>query len=427
MRKVVLYSTRMDCDTHADLERLFRRDWGRMLASLVRILGPGRLALAEDVLQEAMVSALQTWSIKGKPVNPTAWLVQVARNRAIDSFRREALLVSKQDQILSGLCNVIVADRDLLGDDQLDLLFRCCHPALTKQLRVPLMLRAIIGLRVPEIARALLCKEPTIYQRLNRARVAVAQLDADLDLMMLESRALGDRVDSVLEILYLVFNEGYAATEGDRVIREELSFEAIRLARLLLTHPLTNVSQTHALLSLFLFQAARFPARLDGSGEIIRLEEQDRSLWDGELIDEGLEHLKTASADSTVSSYHLEAGIAATHSLAPSADATDWAWIVKLYDELLAREPSPIVALNRAVAISRQRGALAGWTALHGLFNERSLRESHLLYTVAADFCERLHETERAADYYRRALTCRASAPERRLLARRLSAIERRQ
>jgi RNA polymerase sigma-70 factor (ECF subfamily) len=403
----------------------FRESFAQIVATLTRILGPRHVALAEEAAQDALVKALQTWPHEGTPVNPSAWLIQVAKHRAIDRIRREQRF--EGDAAAPDVAVVPVLDATLrgepaeVGDDELAMMFLACHPRLAREARVALTLKVVCGFSVPEIARALLSREEAIAQRLVRAK---RQLRDDDVRFALEPAEYAERIDSVLDVLYLLFNEGYAAHAGEDLIRHELCVEAIRLARLLASHPSLATPTVHALLALMLLQAARFAARI-ADADLHRLAEQDRSQWDPLLIAEGLTHLDRAAEGVRLSTYHLEAGIAACHAVAARYEDTDWRRIVEYYDDLLRLKPTPVVALNRAIAISRLEGPMAGTAALDAIVDDPALNRYYLLHATLGQFALEAGDRDRAAECFGHALTCECSDPERRFLERRLAASKR--
>ncbi|MGH7819786.1 MAG: RNA polymerase sigma factor [Candidatus Binatia bacterium] len=408
------------------LEQLVRRQAGQIAATLTRILGADRLDLVEDVVQLACLRALETWKASGVPANPVAWLVQVARNQAIDRLRHEALLRDRAEDVRAALSRPPEASSDIIptgdgADDTLGMMFHCCHPEIPAEGRVALTLKAVAGFDVAAIARAFLAEEATIAQRVVRAKRRIRERGISFE--RLHPRESGRRLGSVLEVLYLVFNEGYAAHDGDLLVRRDVCEEAIRLASLLASSVASDIPRAHALLALMVLHASRFPARVDGSGELLLLSEQDRSRWDRRLIAEGLGHLERSSAGDEVSEYHLEAGIAACHAIAESYDRTDWKAILELYDQLLDRNPSPVVALNRAIAVSRCEGPEAGIRAVEAVRDHPALVRYHLYWSALATLHEENGDGQSAASCYRAALALRCSEPERRFLARRLARV----
>ncbi|HSE98684.1 MAG TPA: sigma-70 family RNA polymerase sigma factor [Blastocatellia bacterium] len=411
------------------VDHLFRHQAGQMISSLTRVFGPQRLDLAEEVVQDALVKALKLWPFRGVPDNPAAWLIQVAKNRALDLLRRETSLRSKADAILEVFTAQEEAAREadarsgrLLLDDELSMMFMACHKAIPREGRVALTLKTVSGFGVGEIARAFLAREATIAQRIVRAKRQIREEGIRFE--MPGSADLTDRLDSVLEVLYLLFNEGYTAHRGENLVRGDLCEEAIRLCRLVAHHPVTDLPESHALLSLMLLQAARLPARIGDEGDLFILSEQDRTLWDRRLIHEGLMHLELCAQGNLLTEYHLQAGIAACHAVAESYEATDWKRIVVLYDQLQTINPTPVVALNRAVALSRWLGPEAGIKALEEIGSHPSMAHYYLLPATLGELWSEVGESDRASAFYRTALSCSCSEPERRFLIKKLEAVE---
>ena len=402
------------------MDRLFRRSTGRLVASLTRLLGPDRLSLAEDVVQDALLKALQTWPYLGVPDNPEGWLYRVARNRAIDEVRSSDTLARKlRNAAFESESASERAEAGRFRDDDLTMMFLCCHPRLSGSMQVCLTLKAVAGFGVDEIAAAFLARRATIQQRLVRAKRILRE--EPVTFAMPSEAEIEERLESVLRVLYLLFNEGYGASVGDAPVRGELCGEAIRLATSLVGHPLADRPAAHALLALMHLQASRLPARSDVTGGLVLLDDQDRAKWDRGAIEAGLRHLEHAAAGDTLTAYHLEAGIAVCHAAAPSVDATEWARIVELYDMLLDLQPTPVVRLNRAVAVAALRGAEAGLAELEGLDRHPAMSRYHLLPAVRARLLERAGRwPDAAAEYSRAVALCRTDA-ERALLERRLA------
>lgn len=407
------------------VEHLFRRHAGQMLATLTQIFGLENLDLAEEVVQESLLLALRQWPFVGIPDNPRAWLIRAARNKALDVLRRRAALRRKEPELERRLVvrqsqaeRVDLSDESELADEQLAMIFVCCESALPADARVALTLKAVSGFSIAEIARAFLAEEAAIAQRLVRAKRRIRE--AGLTLALPSLAEIPRRLDSVLQVLYLMFNEGYSAHEGENLVREELCVEAIRLLQLLAARLDTGLPKVHALLALFYFQAARLGTRQDGAGELLLLDEQERGRWDRALLSCGVAELDLAAEGDELTEYHLQAGIAAIHATSASFAETDWPRLLELYDQLLEAAPSPIVALNRAIVISMVEGPQSALASLDGLSGELALRRYYLLPAVRADLLRRLGRTAEAAVCYRQALQFPCSEPERRFLLRRL-------
>ena len=404
------------------VDHLFRREAGRMVSSLTRVFGAENLQLAEDVVQEALIQALRTWPFQGVPDNPAAWLTQVARNRALDALRRDTNLARKEEEIRSWTGSTLAGpgapDTGEAIDDQLRMVFICCQPAVPRDARVALTLKTVGGFGVPEIARAFLAKEATIAQRLVRAKRKIQEVKPPFEVP--PPAELPAALDSVLEALYLMFNEGYAASSGEELIRRDVCAESIRLARMVAGHPALDSPKAHALAALLLLQAARNPARVDSEGNLLLLSEQDRTLWDRSRIATGFHHLDRAARGTELSTYHLEAGIASCHAAAPSWEATDWPHILDLYDGLLALKPSPVVAANRAVALSMVEGCEAGLAALDEIGDPATLQGYYPLAVIRGELHARAGETEKAVAWYCRALDNAGPEPVRRLILEKL-------
>jgi RNA polymerase sigma-70 factor, ECF subfamily len=405
-----------------DTDRVFRQEAGRVLATLIRLVGD--FELAEEALLEAFAAAVEQWPSAGMPSNPRAWLVNVGRHKAIDRLRRQVLFRAKRRDLEAEaeIARQIVSpeeDDDSFGDDMLRLIFTCCHPALNAETQVALTLRSICGLTTQAVARAFLVSEETMAQRLVRAKKKIRA--AKIPYQTPAPPMLDERVEGVLAVIYLVFTEGYAVTSGAELMREELSSEAIRLGRLL-DGLLPGRAAIAGLLALMLLHDARRKARTTPDGDIVLLEEQDRSLWDSDQIGEGLTLVDRAlRAPGRPSSYTVQAAIAALHAQAPRHEATDWLQIVGLYEVLLRLHPSPVVELNHAAAVSMVDGPARALDLLDALAARGGLDDYHLLPAVRADLLRRLERREEAKDAYRAALALARLEPERRLLARRLA------
>lgn len=410
------------------VEHLFRRDSGRLVARLLRVLGPSHFDLAEEAVQDAMVQALRIWPFRGVPEEPTAWLSRVARNRALDVLRRRSSFETKRPELVSLAAARLerlpdAAYADEIDDDQLRLIFTCCHPEIPGDARIALTLKTVCGFSVAEIGRAFLAREATVAQRLVRAKRRITS--GSLPYAVPEPHELPARLASVLKVVYLLFNEGYTPGDREVAIRADVCREAVRLACRLAEHPVAGRSETHALAALLLFQSARLPARTDEAGELVRLEEQDRSRWDRGWIAQAFAHLSRSTSASSLTPYHLEAGIAACHAGAASWDETDWPAILAHYDRLLALAPSPVTELNRAVALAHAEGSEAGLRALEPLRDRPELVRYALLPATRGELLLRLGREREAAGELQRARDLAASASVRRLLERRLAALPR--
>jgi RNA polymerase sigma factor (sigma-70 family) len=408
------------------LDHLFRRQSGHLVAYLTRFFGASHLDLAEAVVQEALLKAVQSWPLNGIPDNPEAWILRAAKNAAIDHIRKNRELQFDgedfdrlADSLYDDEGNAVIAtfDEELKNDD-LKLLFICCHPILSPESRIALTLKTVCGFSVKEVARAFLAKEETIAQRLVRAKNKIEEEKLAYEVPGPEE--LGSRLDSVLEVLYLLFNEGYLATEGESLVRKDLCDEAIYRTTALLQHPIGAQPKVHALLALMHFQASRFQARTDVAGDLLLLEEQDRNLWDAEHVQKGLEHLEASASGDELTDYHLQAGIASSHALAPSFEETDWEQILSFYDILLERSGSPIVALNRAVALGMAEGLQNGIDEIEYLRKMKLLPNYYLLPAALAEFYRRHGDSEKALKLYREALELVGTDPERRLIEKRI-------
>ena len=389
------------------VEQLFRHSAGQLTATLARALGPARLDLAEEAVQEAMVRALQRWPFAGIPDNPRGWLYQVARNTALDLVRHDAVVRAKLPLLYDP------EQVDARGDDELALMFLCCHPDLPQVSQVALTLRTVGGLGVNEIATALLTQPATVAQRLVRAKRWLREHTEQLEVPGADQVEV--RMDSVLSVLYLLFSAGYDAVEGDNAVRSELCAESIRLCRLLLAHPRTDLPQARALLALMLLQGSRLKAHTDDRGDVLLLADQDRARWDQAMVAEGIRVFDSSLGGDTRSAFHIEAAIALCHTVEP----TDWARVVTLYDDLLAIRPSPVAALNRAIAAAMVGGLDPA--ELSRLEEDPALRDYHLLPAALGGLWLRAGRPEIAARYYRDALTKRCSTPTQRFLERQLT------
>ncbi len=406
------------------VEHFFRHETGRLHGALVRLVGVQNLTLAEDVAQEAMLRALRTWSMGGVPANPSAWITRVAMNLARDALRHQRMSGAKEPAIITHLeltaptPAVAVGGAHEIRDDALRLLFVCCHPSIAPDAQVVLALKVLCGFSTGEIARAFLSSEAAIEKQLTRTKQRIQEANLPFDIP--EGEDLAPRLNGVLGALYLLFNEGYKASAGERLLREDLCREAIRLMTLLLAHPAGRTPPSRALLALMLLTAARFPSRLDEHGELLRLDDQDRSKWDQALIERGLIELVAAAQGGELSEYHLQAGIAACHCTAADYASTDWSRILRHYDALAQLKPSPIVALNRAVAVANVHGPQAGLAAIEAIPQRERLESHYLLHAVLGELHWRREDHRAAAEHFRRALQLAHVGPEQQFLARML-------
>ena len=403
------------------VDAVYRSESRRVLATLIRLLGD--FDAAEEALHEAFAVAVEQWSHKGVPANPSAWLVSTGRFKAIDGMRKraryDASLTQLAKELESNTGDTTEGDEEAVEDDRLRLIFTCCHPAFQPDAQVAMTLREVCGLTTEEIARAFLTKPATVAQRIVRAKAKIR--DARIPYVVPSETDLPDRLDAVLRVVYLVFNEGYSASSGGSLTRHDLSGEAIRLGRLLTA--LLPEPEAVGLLALMLLHDSRRGARSSPTGELILLADQDRSLWNRDQIVEGVSLVERALSSRRIGAYTVQAAIAAVHAQAPSAAATDWARIVGLYDLLLQAEPSPVVELNRAVAVAMRDGPSAGLVLIDAILARGELANYHLAHSARADLCRRLGRTADARMSYERALRLTQQEPERRFLERRLATL----
>jgi len=403
------------------VNQLYKTESRRILATLIRLLGD--FSLAEDAMHDAFRAAMEEWAKKGMPDNPRAWLVSAGRFKAIDRIRRQSKFDTQLEAVQEKLINTdddpAQQDEQSIVDDQLRLIFTCCHPALSPEARSALTLREICGLTTEEIARAYLIAPSTLAQRIVRAKSKIK--DASIPYEVPGEEELPQRLHTVLQVIYLVFNEGYSASSGESVTRVDLSDEAIRLGRLLLN--LLPEAEVQGLLALMLLHESRRAARADQNGDLILLEDQDRNLWNQDLMRQGITLVEAALRSGRFGSYTLQAAIIAVHAEAESPQQTDWPQVVALYDRLLALEPSPVIRLNRAVAVAMRDGPAAGLALIDSIKQDEDLKDYYWLYAAQADLYRRLGDGAKAAAAYQQALDRTQAEPERRFLHKRLKEV----
>jgi RNA polymerase sigma factor (sigma-70 family) len=410
------------------VEHLFRHEGAKMVAMLTGIFGVEHLQLAEDVVQEALARAIQTWPFHGVPQNPSAWIMRASRNLALDVVRRqktfrdkEAELVRIMDRPEASPDEIVVLDREI-ADDRLRMMFVCCHPVVPAEAQVALALNTLCGFGVTEISRAFLTTDAAIAKRLTRAKQKIREEKIPFEIPAGDE--LSRRLPVVLNSLYLLFNEGYKASSGERLVREEICQEAIRLMGLLVENSAGNQPEAHALLALMLLNAARFPARVDDEGNLLRLQEQDRFKWDRKLVARGMFHFAQSAAGDSLTEYHLQAGIAAVHCAAKDYASTDWPQILAMYDRLSELDSSPVVALNRAIVVANIHGPQAGLEAIAAIDDVDKLKAYYLFHAALGEFEERLKHREAAAAHFRKALELAELKSEKAFLSKRLQANE---
>ena len=408
------------------VEHLFRHEAGKMVATLTRIFGIEHLTLAEDVVQEALARALQTWPFYGVPENPSAWIMRASRNLALDVVRRQKVFRDKEPEIIHLMeqpgpaPDLAIFPEQEIADDRLRMMFVCCHPQIPAEAQVALALKTLCGFSVAEISRAFLTTDDAIAKRLTRAKQRIREARIPFEIPAGEE--LARRLDGVLQSLYLLFNEGYKASSGEKLVREEICDEAIRLTKLLAEHAAGNQPKTHALLALMLLNGARIPTRVDGEGNLLRLKEQDRTRWDQPMIARGMFHFAQSAAGEELTVYHLQAGIAACHCAAKDYESTDWRQILSLYDRLVEFDDSPVVALNRAIVVANLHGPRAGLDAVAAIQRLEKLNSYYLLYAVLGEFEARLNHSQAAAGHFRKSLRLAEIKSERKFLSKRLLA-----
>lgn len=408
------------------VDHLFRHEAGRLVAVLTRIFGPENLELAEDVVQDSLVEAIRHWQFDGVPDNPSAWLFRVAKNKAVNYINRDRKKESYSSDVAHYLQSKWTVEPALdhlfseeeIHDDELRMIFTCCHPANSPDSQIALALKTLCGFSIPEIAKAFLTTEENINKRLVRARKNIRDDKIPFEIPL--GNELGKRLDTVLETVYLLFNEGYSASKGNEVIRYELCKEAIRLAQMIADSKVLQKENVFALLALMCLNASRFKARLDEEGNILTMARQDRSKWDTHLKDRGLAYLNEAAKENKIGFYHILAAISAQHSMAPDYDSTDWRGILYLYDCLVNIDASPLILLNRAIAVCQVGGAEKAIAELEKIENNPSLKNYHLLYSTKAEFYIQLHQYSKAAEYLERSIQLTAVQAEKEMLQTRL-------
>jgi RNA polymerase sigma factor (sigma-70 family) len=410
------------------VEHLFRHEAGKMVATLTRIFGIEHLNLAEDVVQEALARALQTWPFYGVPKNPSAWIMRASRNLALDVVRRQKVFRDKETEISrlieeqNPAPEAAVFLEQEIKDDRLRMMFVCCHPLIPAEAQVALALNTLCGFSVGEISRAFLTTEAAIAKRLTRAKQRIREARVPFEIPTGEE--LTRRLDGVLQSLYLLFNEGYKASSGEELVRKEICAEAIRLTGLLSEHSAGDQPTTHALLALMLLNGARIPTRVDGEGNLLRLQEQNRAHWDQPMIAQGMFHFARSAAGEEITEYHLEAGIAACHCAAQDYESTDWRQILALYDRLIELNDSPVVALNRAIVVANVHGPAAGSNAVAEIQGREKLESYYLFYAVLGEFEARMNDPLAAAGYFRKSMELAETKSEQLFLSKRFQACE---
>jgi len=412
------------------IAHLFRRESGKLVAVLTGIFGPHNLQMAEDVVQDTLIKAMDSWKYRGVPDDPSAWLFRVAKNQALDIIRKQKTRQQYEKSIstllnseytLGPLVNELMNKQDI-SDDQLRMMFTCCHPSLPLESQVALILKTLCGFSVSEIAKAFITNNDTIEKRLYRAKQQFR--DQKIEFLIPDLLDASDRLDNVLTAIYLLFNEGYNSTHHEALIRKDLLDEALRLALLLVEHPKTRHPKVHALLSLMYFTCARTDARQDKDGNILLLKDQDRKLWNRDFIQKGIDFLEASAAADEISVYHLQAGIAREHMLATAYERTNWGNILHLYNLLYAMDPSPVVALNRAIAIAELYGPKAGIDAIENIPQKNTIEKYYLFPATLGEFYNKLADHSKAKEFYQEAMRLTQSAAEKNLLQKKISALQ---
>jgi RNA polymerase sigma factor (sigma-70 family) len=402
------------------IDHLFRHHAGQMVSVLCRIFGFGRIDMVEDAVQDSLIAAMRTWPFNGVPENPTAWLIQTAKNRLIDRLRRDGRSDSADDEfdVATSASEKPVYFPDEIAEDQLRMIFACCHPSIPPDSQVALTLKIVGGFSVPEIASAYLASEEAVAKMLTRAKARLRGSGIVLDIPVADE--ITSRLDAVLKVLYLMFNEGYGASGGDELVRRDLCFEAIRLVDILAKHPMTASPKVHAVAALFMFQASRLPARTDHAGELVLLSDQDRSLWDRDLIGRAIRHMRLSADGIEISTFHLEAEIAAAHTLSPDYASTDWRRILECYTSLQQHHFSKIAELNRIVVLSQIDGPEAALAALEDLARLDGLKSHNLFHITRGQLLADLDRSDEAKVAFMRALDLTRNTAVRRFVESRL-------
>ncbi len=408
--------------TRSTLDHLFRHEYGKMVAHLTRVYGTKNIEYIEDAVQEALVKAMQTWPFAEVPANPSGWIFRVAKNKLIDTLRREAKTEAIGEELHNNsFMQNVVLDSEL-KDDQLRMIFACCHPAISEENRIILTLKLVGGFGKEEIAAALLKKEDAVAKAYTRAKATLKAKVSRLEVPT--GKALEERLHLALKIIYLLFNEGYNATSGDRLVKDDVCVEAIRLGELLSEHKLCNQPVVHALLALMYFQGSRLEARANAQGELLTLEAQDRSLWNNSMIQTGIYHLSLAADDVTVSEYHIQAGMAYYHCIAPTFAATDWQGLLALYDTQMRLFPSPVAALNRSVVLARVKGTAFALKELDQLEQHKAMKNYHLFHAIKGELHQQSGHHKKARAYFAKALELTNNTIEQQHLAKKLNNLE---
>jgi RNA polymerase sigma factor (sigma-70 family) len=409
-----------------EVEHLFRHEWGKLVAVLTKLFGPQNLQLSEDVVQDTLLKAFNNWKINGLPQNPSAWLFTVARNKAVDVLRQQkrkegfsktiAALLQSEYTLVPTIQDII--NTNTIEDDQLRMMFVCCHPSLSTEAQVALILKTLCGFSVAEIAKAFVTGYDTIEKRLYRAKQSFRETNVQFELP--SSVELNNRLDNVLIAIYLLFNEGYNSTQHNNLIRTDLMQEAIRMCELICRSSIVNHSGAHALMALIYFTASRNESRLDADGNILLLQQQDRSKWNSALIQNGIHHLEASAAGETISKYHLEAGIAYEHAKAANYAATNWQNILQCYNLLCKLYPSPVVELNRAIVIAEIHGPADGIKAIETITQLTSLKKYYLLPATLGELYLQLQQFDKARHYFLEAIALTHAASEKKLLQQKI-------